>query len=653
MSHDDTAHSGQKTGSANADAVVRFNASKDYMKVGIARYVPPKGKGSPLSVDLMAEQLAKAGIRVPLDVNAARTVIEKLQAGEDVTKIVVARGVPPVAGTNGRLMCFGDERFPVFPGMAFGTLMPAIPAQGGMRIDGKPVSPPPELLSCDLQIADHGNCSMQEQGGQLVAEVYGTVMVTGCVVQVLPLITVASDRLRITATLYHRDCLGIPVTLERLRELLDTMGVVAPLNEKPVRDALLRAAETGGPVHDVEIARGVMPRHGTDGCLELLFDTMEMAGKVGADGTIDYKDRGSLPVVTEGEAVALLYPPTAGDAGRDVFGESVAPHPGRPVPCVLCPKSIVEDEDGVTLRAALDGFVQHAKGRLSVENMYVVRGDVSMETGNVDLQRGALLVRGNVLSGFSVNCPENVTVQGVVEAAFLHTGGDLLAGGLVLQDQGHVIVEGNLKAGFISEGSIEARGNIQVTKSIDNSDVTCGGLVALGGSGRIVGGTVRSKSGVRVGQLGNELGVRTHVIIELDMKALEDMEEEVRTRRAAIKRINETLGTGSDEDILNQVRQENYKTVEKLLVIREEAQRSIESGKEKLAELKKVTKERLANVSVQVSGVVYPGTVVTFEDRSFEVSSPVSQCEFRMASSKRVVELRSLGKVIAASEEEE
>ena len=126
MSHDDTAHSGQKTGSANADAVVRFNASKDYMKVGIARYVPPKGKGSPLSVDLMAEQLAKAGIRVPLDVNAARTVIEKLQAGEDVTKIVVARGVPPVAGTNGRLMCFGDERFPVFPGMAFGTLMPAM-----------------------------------------------------------------------------------------------------------------------------------------------------------------------------------------------------------------------------------------------------------------------------------------------------------------------------------------------------------------------------------------------------------------------------------------------------------------------------------------------------------------------------------------------
>ncbi|MFV0422902.1 FapA family protein [Oleidesulfovibrio sp.] len=634
----------------NADAVVRFYASKDYMKVGIARYIPHKGSGRPVSVDLLAEQLTAAGIQVSLDVKAAKKVVAKLQAGEDISRIVIARGVAPVAGTNGRLTCFGDEKYPVFPDMAFGTLLPAIPAQAGLRIDGKSLEPPLDMQSCDLQVAMHSNCAPSPEGGQLVSQVYGTIMVTGCVVQILPLVTVSKDHLRVLGTLYHRDCLGMPITLERMQRLLSDMGVVAPLNEGLVRNALLRAAETGGAIQDVELARGVLPHHGTDGCLELLFDTMEMAGTVTEDGAINYKARGAVPVVCEGDPVAMLFPPTSGEAGKDVFGEVVPAIQGRPVPCVLCPASILEDEDGVTLRAKIDGVVQHAKGRLSVEDLFIVSSDVGMETGNVELQRAALLVRGNVLSGFSVRAPANVTVQGVVEAASVHVGGDFLAGGLVLQKQGEVFVEGCLNAGFINEGTVVVQGNVQVKKSIDNSQLTCDGFVALGHTGRIVGGTLRCKGGLRTGQLGNDLGVRTHIIVDLDMKALEDMEEEVLTKTAAVKRINQALGTGSDEEILKQTRQDKYKAVEKLLMIRQEAAVAAKEGHAKLKDLKKQCRERLSSVSVQVSGVVYPGVIVTFENRSFVVSSPVSQCEFRLAPSGKSVELRSLGKIIGESE---
>lgn len=636
--------------SVNADAIVRFTASKDYMKVGIARYVPHKGTGRPLSVDLLAEQLSAAGIQVTLDVQAGKKAVARLLAGEDISRIVVARGVKPVAGTNGRLACFGDECFPVFPDMAFGSLLPPIPAQPGIRIDGKPVDPPLEMQSCELQMAMHSNCAFPKEGGQLVAQVYGTILITGCVLQILPLVTVSKDQLRVLGTLYHRDCLGMPITLERVQQLLTKMGVVAPLNEMNVRNALLRAAETGGAVADVELARGVAPRDGTDGCLELLFDTAEMVGTVDASGAIDYKARGSVPVVCEGDPVAMLYPPTEGTEGKDVFGEAVPPAKGNPVPCVLCPDSILVDEDGITLQAKVDGVVQHSRGRLSVQDLFVVNGDVGMETGNIELERAALLVHGNVLSGFSVYAPQNVTVQGVVEAAFVHVGGDFLAGGLVLQKHGSVVVEGSLNANFINEGVVEVVGNALVKKSIDNTMLLCNGFVALGHSGRIVGGIIRCKGGLRAGQLGNTLGVKTHIIVELDLKALEDMEEEVLTKTAAVKRINQALGTGSDEDILKGTRQDKYKAVEKLLMIRQEAATAAKAGKAKLIELKKQCCERLASVSVQVSGTAYPGTIVTFEKYSFVVSSPISQCEFRLSSSGKSVELRSLGKLVGVSE---
>ncbi len=635
----------EQADSASVDAQVRFSASTDYMKVGIARYTPPQGNGKPLSVALLAAQLKKAGIQAPLDVPMAEEAIKKLQAGEDVSTLAIARGMSPTEGKDGQLTCLGDEAFPVFPDMVFGSFVPPRSSRQGMRIDGNIVLPDSDTSPRPMIVQPQGNCVLSDEDGQLVAEIYGIIQVVNCELRINPLIKVSEDKLSVRATLYHRDCLGAPITLARIQKLLAAMKVVAPLNEGAVRQALQRGAETRLPVHDVEIARGVIPRNGRDGTLDLLFRTMDIAGTIAEDGTIDYRTRGSLPVVHTEEAVALLYPPTSGEPGRNVYGEPVPAKPGEPVPCSLCPKSIFVDEDGITLRAKVDGVVQYAKGRISVEDVYVVDGDVSMVTGNVDMRRGALLVLGNVLSGFRVRASANVTVQGVVEAAEVYVGGDFLAGGLVLQEQGLVEVEGNFRATHVNEGVIKVHGHMQVAKSIDNAEVNCMGMVVLGQGGRIVGGTVRCRAGLRAGQLGNTLGVLTQIIVDLDSKAMTDVQEDIRTRRAAIRRINKVLGDDTDENILRTVSKENYKAVEKLLVIREDSEQEIGKSKEKLRTLRREYKKRRASVCVQVSGTVYPGTVITFEKKSFIVQEALSQCEFRLASSGRSVEVLPLGTV--------
>lgn len=81
---------------------------------------------------------------------------------------------------------------------------------------------------------------------------------------------------------------------------------------------------------------------------------------------------------------------------------------------------------GGSLLASINGDIVFAEGRINVELLYVVNGDVCLETGSVVFM-GSIAVRGDVREGFSVNAKGNVYIAGRIdEGAAVTAGGSII-----------------------------------------------------------------------------------------------------------------------------------------------------------------------------------------------------------------------------------
>jgi uncharacterized protein (DUF342 family) len=64
----------------------------------------------------------------------------------------------------------------------------------------------------------------------------------------------------------------------------------------------------------------------------------------------------------------------------------------------------------------MNGFVYRLGNLICVSSIYIAEGGVNFKTGNIDYD-GDVLVRGDVLPGFTVSADGNINIEGAVEAA--------------------------------------------------------------------------------------------------------------------------------------------------------------------------------------------------------------------------------------------
>jgi len=93
----------------DVDATVSVEVSFDGLEARIASYSPPVGNGRPLTGGMLTEALQRAAVVAEPDAEAIAQVFRRLEKGLDVRGTVVAHGIPPRDGTDGRfeLACEG------------------------------------------------------------------------------------------------------------------------------------------------------------------------------------------------------------------------------------------------------------------------------------------------------------------------------------------------------------------------------------------------------------------------------------------------------------------------------------------------------------------------------------------------------------------
>ncbi|MBU1228442.1 MAG: FapA family protein [Proteobacteria bacterium] len=631
-------------GAVDADAGLRFGGSPDRMMVGVSRYVPARGSGRPLSLELLREAMRKTGITAPMDEKHAAEAVRLLLAGQEARSIVIARGVRPQNAQDAWVELLGSLERPVLPGQVFARLHAAVPAQEGRDVAGNPV--PPEETRAPRTIAVGGGI-LQDRDGALSAQVAGLVRVSEARIELAPLVQVSPDRLRATATLYARDALGNEITPEGLAQALVSQGVVFGLQLESLAAGLAQAKAGGKAVEGVVVAQGQAPAHGENGRLELLCGEQACAEPPDEHARLDYHQRNLFHVAEQGQDIARLRQPTKGVPGRDVANGPIPAKDGAPLR-LQTGKNVETLEGGALFRAKIAGVVLATKGGLDMSELLSIPGDVDFGSGNIQLAQGSLRVGGTVRTGFTVEVPGQVLVEGMVESARIIAGGDVIVrGGIFMSgdETAHVEAGGSVVAAFTHNAQVQAAGDVTVTMSMVGSKTNKGSRVTAGGflrvtdpKGRIMGGTVISAKGVEVFDAGSDRGMVTTLALSHETPEIEALIKEMRELKVLKARAVFVVGEGDGAAALTRLFAERREEAEELLARREGIEARLKQIQRSLAELAQEHLERVSTARITIRGTAYPGVAIKMGGRSLYVERPLERCFFAWdAQDKEIV----------------
>ncbi|MDR2137067.1 MAG: FapA family protein [Synergistaceae bacterium] len=309
---------------------------------------------------------------------------------------------------------------------------------------------------------------------------------------------------------------------EDIKESLARQGVVLGLNEEVI-EKLVRLKIFN---EAITVAQGIPVQNGEDARIEFLVDPDRPLELDPEALKIDYKEISAFVNVREGQEVAVIHPPTAGEIGMSVLGEETQPIPGKDV-AFPAESGLDVSEDGLHLIAALDGRLIRKNNRLSVLPELEINGDVDFSTGNIDFP-GCVKIRGVVRDGFKVVSVGDVEVREMIEGAHVESGGSIfVAGGVRAMGRGRLISAGNITASFVDQAYMRAQGDIYVKKSLLHSDVGADRSVKVMGDrkSQIAGGKVLAGIEVVCQILGSAMGTKTEVVVGISAERAERRHE--------------------------------------------------------------------------------------------------------------------------------
>lgn len=424
-------------------------------------------------------------------------------------------------------------------------------------------------------------------------------------------ITISGDSMSATMVLYKPEQTDQPLTVDEVKEALAAEGVVYGIDEKEIA----RGVNDQVYVTPIKIAGGDLPQPGISAHFEYHFDTTnERTPKEDQDGRIDYKDINFIQNTHEGEVLVTKIPPSHGSPGRNVFGKEIQGPMGRDVPFKRGANTKIS-EDGMTLVATASGAIVFQKGKVSVNDVTVIRGDVDFNVGNIDCA-GSVKVTGNVKAGFTIKVDGNLEVEGNVEDATIEVAGNVyVKGGFFGEGKGILKAENDVVVKYVEGQRVEAGGNLTVGGEIINCTVSAGENVEVKGNrGKIIGGTIRAGKSVRASVFGSDAGTKTIVFAgynpELAARYNETNKEIARLTEDA-KRIKDALYSLYRLQMDGKLPEDKKAALGKLEAVQKAIPGNLEElGKQK-AELETKLKQ-FEDAKVIADTIIYPGVRMQF-----------------------------------------
>ncbi len=413
---------------------------------------------------------------------------------------------------------------------------------------------------------------------------------------------------------------GADVSADFIRSVLQSNRVVHGIKEDVLAE-LDGAPRYGRPI---VVAEGTRARDGANARVEYNFRTEREAVTLREkDGRVDFKDISRVENVVAGQLLARKIPAEPGQPGQTVTGTIIPATRGKDCE-IFIGKNVKLSEDGLSVLAEINGQVLLLGGKINVEPMYTVPGDVNLHTGNV-LFLGSVTVKGNVEDGFSVKAAGNIEIFGSVGKCVIDAEGDIVVHqGIAAKTEGQIRCGHSLYSKFIEHARVDAGEYVLVTDGIVHSTVDANRMILCQGKrAQIVGGRLRASEGINSKILGSVAGTETILEVGYDPRSKERLVTLEDTKKAVEKSLEEIELNVKTLENLQKVQQKlppekaQYLTEQNekrsgLLKQLEECGREIGAINAHLASLNTIGK-------ISASERVYPGVKLAIKSASLAV----------------------------------
>lgn len=291
---------------------------------------------------------------------------------------------------------------------------------------------------------------------------------------------------------------------------------------------------------EILVAQGRLAVDGTDGYFEYLFTPEEYsAPKIREDGSVDYTNMSGLQNVHKGDKVAVYHYAVQGEDGYTVYGAQLKSKPAKDLPPIRGKGIQREDNEYFAMS---DGKIEAKRGKLDIQQVHQIFGDVTMIIGKVEFF-GDVIVNGNVESGVTIRAGRNIEVHGTTGCASLFAGGDvILSRGI--QGGGKISARGSVYADFIENTTVEAGGVVQSNTILNAQIYAKDMVVTTGKKGCIIGGYVHGLRGIQAMSVGSDVEVRTILHCGYEPEAYErlvDVRKQETEAKEALADLVETM----------------------------------------------------------------------------------------------------------------
>lgn len=412
---------------------------------------------------------------------------------------------------------------------------------------------------------------------------------------------------------------------------LEKRGVVSGIKENVINESI----ENDKFNQPILIAEGAPAVNGQDTQLDYKF-RVEKEIRLAEDesGKVNFKELDLIENVVVGQILAKKIPATKGQKGKTVTGRDLSAVDGKDLPMPVG-KNTKLSEDGNELIAEINGQVVYTKGKVSVEPVYEVKGDVSVETGNI-VFLGTVIIRGNVEDGFSVKASGNIEVKGSVGKAQLEAEGDIIIKqGLLGKDYAVIIAGNDIYAKFIEHAkSVEAGRDVVVAEGILHSHVDAGKRVVCNGKRAIIaGGRIRAGEEINAKTIGSPSFTETQVEVGMDPKTrqqLLDLSEEYRTGRDKVRELAMNINTLESQKKAGtgRIAPEKEELLIKMMEEREQITLKLKELERQISEIKDYfsTLEERGKIAAQKE--VFPKVKLIIKDAFLEVKDSFKYVTF-------------------------
>ena len=314
---------------------------------------------------------------------------------------------------------------------------------------------------------------------------------------------------------------GSMMTGDELTAFLKQYNVREGIDQAAFDDFVVKAA-AGQQQVDVLLAAGIPPVVGADEYISL--SVVPSVAVHSGDEEITSVDMHIVQTfinVSAGDEIGRIIPAGPGLPGRSIMGQTIPPQPGKPMKCTIG-KNIRTEENGTLLIAAATGRFCQSAGEISVEEEYVVKGDVNFRIGSINF-KGVVEVRGDVLDHFDVTASKGLTVTGNIGVCNIVSDGDVTFCGMDGQDKAIITCGGTLRAHFIHDVIVECAGDVIVDVEIHNCTIRTLGRIIVD-KGAISGGSCIALGGIEAKKLGSASSQHTKLHAGVDYHDIELLE---------------------------------------------------------------------------------------------------------------------------------